>query len=81
MTLQDEQHLDLIGAMYSDGKRLWEVIGYDGTTLQVHGGHAWVIADARDDLRLSPRDRPSRRVTANELDGMKRMGMGDVLCP
>jgi len=64
----------LVGAMFTDGTRLLEIVGYDGT--DPRGGHAFLLADATDSLSLSLRDRRSRRVTQDELDGMERVGFG-----
>lgn len=64
----------LIGAMFTDGERLWEVVAYDGTDAE--GGPAWLIAWATDDPSLRPRDRASRRTTQAALDKMTRVGLG-----
>jgi hypothetical protein len=65
---------ELVGAMFTDGERLWEIIGCDG--VDAEGGPAFLIADAGHSLAFRPRDRPSRRITQRGLDAMTRVGFG-----
>lgn len=64
---------DLIGAMYTDGHRLWEIVAADGTQ---NGQPAWLVADAHDDPLLASRDRQTRRMLQRELDQWTRVGFG-----
>jgi len=68
---------EMVGVMVTDGVRLWEVVGYDGT--DPRGGAAFLVADARDALDLSPRDRASKRVTQDWLDRMEHVGLGGAV--